>query len=938
MLRITANKSPQGACRYFDDGLAKSDYYAEKGEIIGKWGGRAAELLKLSGEVSRDDFEKLAYNKNPKTDEQLTARNANARRVGYDFTFSVPKSVSILYAQTKDKDILEAFETAVSKTMSEIEQHASTRVRTNGKNENRNTGNLVWGKFTHDDARPVNGIPDPHLHQHVFVFNATYDQREKRFKAAQFGDIKANGQYFETVFNSRLAHQLQKAGYEIERNNRDFEIKGIERSTIDKFSNRTQQINEKAKELDLTYAEDKAELGAKTRANKRTGYDKNDIRSEWTSRLTNEELHLIHHAKKETNIFHRNEGDAIEKKKDQISPKEALDFALNHALERKSVVEEKELYTIGLKRGIGSITPEDFKKELSSRKDMLSKKDEKSGERIYTTQKAIDEEKYLRDTTRKGKGGHEPIHPNYEIKNELLTTEQAGAVKHVLSSKDFITVVAGGAGTGKTWSIKEVAKGMEEKNVNFGAFAPSSAASRQVQRDDGFENATTIAELLQSKKLQESVKDGVIWVDEAGMVGNSTMNSVIKVAKEQNARILLTGDIKQHGSVERGDALRIIEKFGGIQPARISKIQRQKVNDYRKAVKNISNGDIVKGYEHLDKMGAIKETEDFNQVKANVASEYTKAIKEKENVLVVSTTHAQGIAVTQTIRDQLKEEGILKGQEKTFQVQKNLSYTNAEKADTANYSKGMLVQFHQNVKGGIKRGSKYEVQGKDKNGNILIADEKQNTIHLPIEKGKKFSVYQKEELNLAKGDQIRITQNGFSNEKKRLNNGNILSVKGFDKQGNIIASTGKRELTLDKRFGNLTHGYYTTSPASQGKSVNRVIILQSSLTGKAASKEQFYVSASRGKFSISIHTDDKQTLFRNIQRSSQRMTASEIAQKPRLMEASMKDKLKTIGSLYRTGVSKLSDAKDHLKNKTSGLISIISKPPQTVKNAPIRTK
>jgi hypothetical protein len=34
------------------------------------------------------------------------------------------------------------------------------------------------------------------------------------------------------------------------------------------------------------------------------------------------------------------------------------------------------------------------------------------------------------------------------------------------------------------------------------------------------------------------------------------------------------------------------------------------------------------------------------------------------------------------------------------------------------------------------------------------------------------------------------------------------------------------------------------------------------MTGKAASKEQFYVSASRGKFAISIHTDDKQSLLK----------------------------------------------------------------------------
>lgn len=937
MLRITANKSPQGATRYFDDGLSKSDYYAEKGEVIGKWGGRTAEMLQLSGEVSRDAFEALAYNKHPNTGKNLTVRNVTNRRVGYDFTFSVPKSVSIIYSQTKDKDILNAFEKSIAETMAEIEQNAATRVRSNGKNENRKTGNLVWGTFTHDDARPVGGIPDPHLHQHVFVFNATYDQKEQRFKAAQFGDIKANGSYFEAGFNARLAHHLQMAGYQIERNERDFEIKDFGRSTIDKFSNRTRQINDKAKEMGLTYAEDKAELGAMTRESKRTGYDKEDIRMQWRSRLSEKEMELIASAKGEPPTG--GDGPAVEKKKGRVNAKEALDYALDHTLERKSVVEEKELLTLAIKRGIGSVTPEKLYLELASRDDLLSKKDQKTGEVIFTTPQAIGEEKNLRDTARKGKGVLEPIHPDYQLKNELLTKEQGNAVKHVLSSKDFITVVAGGAGTGKTWSIKEVAEGMKEKGINFGAFAPSSAASRQVQRDDGFENATTIAELLQSKKLQESVKDGVIWVDEAGMVGNKTMNQVVQVAKEQNARILLTGDIKQHGSVERGDALRIIQEFGGIKPATISKIQRQKVEDYRKAVKSISDGKMEKGLESLDKMGAIKESEDFNQVKANVAKEYTQSVKEKENVLIVATTHAQGQAVTETIRENLKTEGVLKGEEKTFKIQKNLSYTDAEKSDTANYSEGMVVQFHQNVKGGIKRGEKYLVRGKDKEGNILIAAEnKKEALHLPLKDAKKFSVYSQEEISLAKGDQIRITQNGFSSEKKRLNNGNILSVKGFDKQGNIIASTGKNEVTLDKNYGNLTHGYYTTSPASQGKSVNRVIIMQSSHTGRAASKEQFYVSASRGKFAISIHTDDKEQLMRSVQRSSHRMLASEVVNNRQKVETTMKDKLKVIGSIYRTGLSKVANLKDTWQNKTAGVISMISKPPQPVKHAPVRTK
>jgi hypothetical protein len=260
---------------------------------------------------------------------------------------------------------------------------------------------------------------------------------------------------------------------------------------------------------------------------------------------------------------------------------------------------------------------------------------------------------------------------------------------------------------------------------------------------------------------------------------------------------LLTGDIKQHASVERGDALRIIQKFGGIKPASISKIQRQKNADYRTAIKNLASDNIEKGFLTLDQMGAIKEGEDFNETRQNVANEYSEALKAKENVLIVATTHAQGKAVTETIREKLKSEGYLEGKEQVFKTQKNLSYTDAQKQDSANYSKGMIVQFHQNAKGGIKRGTKYHVSGKNENGEVLLAIEnKKEKIRLPLKETNKFSVYSSEEMSLAKGDKIRITQNGTSNDQKRLNNGNILSVKGFDKKGDIIASTGRNEVVL----------------------------------------------------------------------------------------------------------------------------------------------
>jgi conjugative relaxase-like TrwC/TraI family protein len=249
MLRITQNNAASAAVKYFDEGLTKSDYYSEKNEITGIWGGLGASALNLNGSVTKHEFYQLCYNINPQTDERLTARNDAKRTTGYDFTFSVPKSVSIVHSLTHDPDIMKALNIAINSTMAEIETNAETRVRKNKAMQNRTTGNLIWAAFTHEDARPVNGIPDPHLHQHVFVFNATFDSQEKQWKAGQFRNIKAEATYYEALFNNHLAYELKKAGYSLERGAHNFEIAGFQRSTIEKFSNRTLEVNKKAEEL-----------------------------------------------------------------------------------------------------------------------------------------------------------------------------------------------------------------------------------------------------------------------------------------------------------------------------------------------------------------------------------------------------------------------------------------------------------------------------------------------------------------------------------------------------------------------------------------------------------------------------------------------------------------------------------------------------------------
>src|SRR5271166_5044419 len=289
MIRITQQNSGAAAKTYY----ATADYYSEGQEIVGSWGGKGASRLGLEGTVDKGSFERLCDNLDPKTGEPLTVRTRSERTVGYDFTFSVPKSVSLLYAMSGDQDILAAFRGAVDETMREIEAEMKTRVRRKGQDTDRTTGNMVWAEFIHTTSRPVDGVPDPQLHCHVFCFNSTWDEEERRWKAGQFADIKRDTPYFQAAFRVRLANRLQDLGFGVERKRDDFEIAGIPADVLKRFSRRTALIEKVAQELGITDPKRKDGLGAETREKKGSALGWESLRKEWDARLNNKERKVL---------------------------------------------------------------------------------------------------------------------------------------------------------------------------------------------------------------------------------------------------------------------------------------------------------------------------------------------------------------------------------------------------------------------------------------------------------------------------------------------------------------------------------------------------------------------------------------------------------------------------------------------------------------------
>jgi conjugative relaxase-like TrwC/TraI family protein len=188
MFTAIAHKNLAVAENYFDEHLAQNDYYAA-GEIRpGQWIGAGAERLGLKGEVTREQFHALCENRNPETGERLTQRQLKEgqRRVFYDFTCSAPKSVSVLAVTLADERLVTAHEEARRIAFRELETFAATRVRKQGGQKDRTTGNLAAAAFTHTSSRAL----DPQLHTHFTVFNATFDDSERSWKALQAGGIR----------------------------------------------------------------------------------------------------------------------------------------------------------------------------------------------------------------------------------------------------------------------------------------------------------------------------------------------------------------------------------------------------------------------------------------------------------------------------------------------------------------------------------------------------------------------------------------------------------------------------------------------------------------------------------------------------------------------------------------------------------------------------
>jgi hypothetical protein len=206
---------------------------------------------------------------------------------------------------------------------------------------------------------------------------------------------------------------------------------------------------------------------------------------------------------------------------------------------------------------------------------------------------------------------------------------------------------------------------------------------------------------------------------------------------------------------------------------------------------------------------------------------------------------------------------------------KAANWTEAERGRAASYAPGQVVVFHQNAKG-FPRGERATVLGIEGEA-VTVLTAKQELKTLPLAAAARFQVFARGEIEVGVGDLVRVSANGRDRDGARLNNGAQYRVEGFTGDGDLVLHGAQgAPRVVGRDFGHVGHGYVATSHSAQGKTVDRVFIAQGSESFGASNREQFYVSASRGRLSVQVFTDDKAELARAILRSGQRVAASEM--------------------------------------------------------------
>ena len=821
-----------------------------------EWGGNFAKSQGFDGKnVDSEDLQKILSGKFG--DDSIKIGSNNVRRMGYDLTFSAPKSLSILGLVYKDERLIQAHIDAVKTAMKEFESMIpETRSRDeNGDIARERTDNILYAMETHKTSRKE----DPSLHTHSLLANMTMKDDKLRGISIDKAYTDNYNIYFGMVYQNSLRTACEKLGYETKNVHKNgmFEIKGISDELLKEFSKRSIEIDKIKQEMGVTNASTTDKIALATRDSKSKTFDGKEktIDEKWVNQAKEIDPKFDGYSFVANALERSSNPDRV--LQSDIEIKDSAIKAVKRSISSMSKYSSKISYMNLLKTSLehstdSNINTNDLKnavEKLISDKELIptNDRDGKLQDNLFTTKSLINKEQKIHSLVKdfipkdnfKFNEKHSISTQNQSELNKIdLSYENKSIISKALSSANQLEIITSNNSQRVDSVLETINKISNSSNRNITILSSNSKYQSHYEKQinkyqnelinqNKSINVQTMGKFnyhVNKKDIEKNFKDNLIVIPEAQKLTSSDANNILKITKSSGSKVLF---INQNDINDNKSSINVIQSIMEVDKVSNTDLKEDKI--VSKAKLNI----------HQDK--------EYVNFSSKMYSSMNNT--ERENTLFITQGKQQKHLLDDKIREDLKDKGELLTN-KDIQITKTTRLSK-EKSDVAkNYPIGNKLTICETFKDKSKSYinlnivshdlSKNLVTGRDDNGNtVTFNPENYNNKDKSLLKEnnskeinhRTFELSKVSDFNIAKGEKINITKGNYSSNPKILKGEHLIlgftndrvTLKNID-TGKVHSYHNKNLLYTDLEYT------YSKSLNDVPSSDNKNIIYTSSAT------------------------------------------------------------------------------------------------------------
>ena len=616
---------------------------------------------------------------------------------GYDLTFSVPKSVSVLWAGADEVTraaVLEALDEAVAGGLRYLERQA---FKVSVRKHPLPASGILAADYLHTTSRAL----EPQLHHHVVVANfglgpdAVARALDARFV---FHHAKTASFLAAAELRHQLTARLGVTWTAVE--NGIAEIEGVPTAALEEMSSRAREIAEATRVRGVSSARAHQVAAWDTRAAKKHGVDLEALFASWDERLTV----AGYGPEARGNVLDRVDGPrlfTVEERvrrfrellrSDGLTQNEAI-FDRRHVVQCLSEIAGDRLSADAIDALADELITQPELVELRATRERSAKRVIRRGdgrvvklpgERIYSTRSMLALEHRALAAYGRGREAGAGIVPaectKYVLGTERfvrLSEEQRRFVESLSSSGMRIQAGVGAAGSGKTTALEAAVACWQAAGYRVLGATVGGTQAVVLSEETGVEGrtvASVLALYFNRGDLASIDAQTVLLVDEASLVSTRDFVALARATEEAGAILRLVGDPAQHSAVAAGGIFRYLAERHSDETPTLTHLYRQQgaeMAEVRLANAEYREGRITEALERLRRDGRITEAESADEAYDLLTcawhAERKKRVTEPERRWSAMTAehHFERRELNVRARALLAEDGTLSGPELT---------------------------------------------------------------------------------------------------------------------------------------------------------------------------------------------------------------------------------------------------------------------------------